>query len=195
MGTRTHTAVLTAIMALGWAAGLTAQESSARPNTREGFFVGFGAGVGNEHFDPKTTAAGGFSSQYGPSLYFKIGGSASQSVSLGAELFGWGDPESLNGRGVGSLTFFGQFYPRSTGAFFIKAGLGVATTEDGHSSTSGSFFDEGADQIGFSGVIGVGYDWRIGKNTSLVPTLDLYLQDYNNFRERIVNLGIGVMFH
>ena len=55
--------------------------------------------------------------------------------------------------------------------------------------------DGDVEDIGFGGVIGVGYDWRIGKNTSLVPTIDLYLQDYNNFRVRIVNFGIGVMFH
>ncbi len=195
MRSRTHIAVLTTIMALGWANGLPAQQSSARPNTREGFFVGFGAGVGNEHFNPKTTAAGVSGSQYGPSLYFKIGGSASQSVILGAELYGWGDPESFSGRGVGSVTFFGQFYPRSAGAFFIKGGLGVATIENGSSSAPGSFFDDDSEQIGFSGVIGVGYDWRIGKNTSLVPTIDLYLQDYSNFRERILVMGLGVMFH
>ena len=192
MGTGTHIAVLTTIAALSWANGLQAQ--TTRPNTREGFFVGFGAGVGNEDFKNKTDGRS-TPGQYGPSLYFKIGGSASQSVILGAELFGWGDPESVTGRGIGSVTFFGQFYPWSAGAFFIKGGLGVATTENGHSSTGGSFFDDGGEQIGFSGVIGVGYDWRIGKNTSLVPTIDLYLQDYSNFSERIINLGIGVMFH
>jgi len=194
MGTRTHIALLTALAAMGWVTALPAQEGSgtARPNTREGFFVGFGAGVGNQHFDPKTDA-GLSESRYGPSLYLKLGGAASQSVILGAEFFGWADPESNNGRAVGSVTFFGQFYPSPAGAFFIKGGFGVATVED--NSRPGSSGDGDVEDIGFSGVIGVGYDWRIGKNTSLVPTIDLYLQDYNNFQVRIVNIGIGVMFH
>jgi len=173
------------------ASGLSAQESTARPNTREGFFVGFGAGVGNQHFSPKTATAGVANSQYGPTLYFKIGGAASQSVILGAELFGWADPESTNGRSVGSIVFFGQVYPMAAGAFFIKAGLGMAGVEENRPGSS----NDNPEVIGFSGVIGVGYDWRIGKNTSIVPTLDLYLQDYSNFRVRIVNIGIGVMFH
>ncbi len=197
MGTRARIVLLTAVAAMGWAGALQAQEESGtpRPNTRVGFFVGFGTGVGNEHFDPKTTGAGVSGSQYGPSLYLKLGGAASQSVIVGAEFFGWADPESTNGRAVGSVTFFGQFYPSPAGAFFIKGGLGLATVEENGSSTSGSLFDDGNEVIGFSGVIGVGYDWRIGKNTSLVPTFDLYLQDYSNFRVRIVNIGIGVMFH
>ncbi len=194
MGTRTHIVLLTAVAAMGWAGALQAQEESGtpRPNTRVGFFVGFGAGVGNENFHDKTDA-GLSGSQYGPSLYFRIGGAASQSVILGAELFVWGDPDSNNERAVGSVTFFGHFYPRPAGAFFIKGGFGLATVED--NSTFGSSNDGDVEDIGFSGVIGVGYDWRIGKNTSLVPTIDLYLQDYSNFRERILNIGIGVMFH
>lgn len=194
MRASTHIALLTTLAAIASTTALPAQEgsSTSRPNTREGFFVGFGAGVGNEDFDSKVGDPG-TPGQYGPTLYFKIGGAASQSVILGAELFGWADPESDTNRSVGSIAFFGQFYPWSAGPFFIKGGLGMAVVED--NSTFSSSDDGDVEDIGFSGVIGVGYDWRIGKNTSLVPTIDLYLQDYNNFRERIINFGIGVMFH
>ena len=192
MGIRTHITLLTTLLALGWAGGLPAQEDSPgpRPNTRAGFFVGFGTGVGNEHFDPKITSAGTSESQYGPSLYLKMGGTASQSVIFGVELFGWADPGSNNGRSVGSVTFFSQLYPWSAGAFFLKGGFGMATADNGNSNGG-----DGNELIGFSGVLGLGYDWRIGKNTSLVPTLDLNLQDYSNFSERIIHIGIGVMFH
>lgn len=156
---------------------------------RRGFWIGLGLGAGENstRFRP------------GPDLwtdgidagsaYLKLGGTPSNHVLLGAELYIWahdlgnGVDESLT-----SAMFITQLYPFDRAGLFFKGGVGVTSTnvDDGFADFSES---------GYGGVLGVGYEFKVGGNVYLVPTGDVYWHSYDDRRERIVNLGLGIMFH
>jgi len=163
-------------------------ETGRNRQRREGFWIGFGTGAGNEAFDVKGVPGGFSSSEYGPSFYLKLGGTASRQLLLGAELYGWAIQGPVDDRALGSALFIAQWYPSRTGQFFLKGGAGWATAEDGQAGS-------GNEATGFAFGVGLGYDVRVGRTTSLVPTLDVYHHDYRGFSERVVNIGLGVMFH
>ena len=43
--------------------------------------------------------------------------------------------------------------------------------------------------------VGLGYDFRVSRNVSITPSLDLQGQRYDTHDERLVSFGIGVTFH
>ncbi len=52
---------------------------------------------------------------------------------------------------------------------------------------------------GFAGLIGAGWEVRVGRKLYLNPAVDLVGQTYtgrggDRYRERLLNLGIGVLF-
>lgn len=139
-----------------------AQAQEGRPQTRQGFWFGLGLGYGSLCGDECDERAGSGSG------YFKLGGTLSQKVLLGFESNAWVKKESditvsqVNGSGVA------YFYPSATGGFHLKAGLGfvratVAFDVPGGSQTISS------SETGVGGLLGLGYDVRVGRNVSLVP--------------------------
>lgn len=92
-----------------------------------------------------------------------VGGTISQKVLLAVATNGWTRTEDGVTLSAGSLTGSIRFYPSERGNFFLLGGLGVGrvdVTISGLDSASG---------IGYSAVLGLGYDIRIGKMTSLTP--------------------------
>ena len=62
-------------------------------------------------------------------------------------------------------------------------------------------FDDGfgVGDTGFAGLLGAGWEVRVGRRWYLNPAVDLVQQRYagrggERYRERIVNFGIGVLF-
>jgi hypothetical protein len=137
-------------------------QSGKRPNTRHGFWIGFGLGDGSAGLDCSSCSndrIGAFSG------YFRAGGTVSPSVLVGGESTGWihsdqGVDESI---GYGSVVLL--WYPSRTGALYLKFGLGGMRYRA----------DDGVDVITAtapSASLGVGYEFRIGKNFSVVPYLN-----------------------
>ena len=61
-------------------------------------------------------------------------------------------------------------------------------------------FDDGFDQgdTGFAGLLGAGYELRLGRRFYLNPTIDLVGHRYDDgvvgdYRERLVNFGLGIL--
>ncbi len=185
-------------LALGLAADASAQgrRSTLREihrNYREGFWFSAGIGAGNEAYDLKGVTGGFGDDVTGPSLMVKLGGTVSQSFLLGGELYGWTWNDSFDlDETLASAMLIGQWYPAARGGFFVKGGLGIAHFEQ---TTGGRFSTLLDEETGFGAVLGAGYDIRVGRNISITPTLDLYGHSYNDWRERIVNLGVSVTFH
>ena len=55
------------------------------------------------------------------------------------------------------------------------------------------------DDTGFAGLVGAGWEVRVGRRVYLNPAVDLIQHRYTGrggerYRERIVNFGIGVLF-
>ena len=151
-------AILIASLLACASASLDAQ-SARRPNTRKGFWVGFGLGDGSagvDCTDCPTGRLGGFSG------YVRLGGTLSPSILIGFESNAWVHSESGLDQSMGFGSVVALWYPSPTGALYLKGGLGGLTyrADDG--------FDEYT-ATAPSVSLGIGYEFRLGRNFSIVP--------------------------
>jgi hypothetical protein len=162
-----------------------------REGGRKGFWLGLGVGAGGESYDLQPRA--GYSDVlYRPTISFRLGGTVSQHLRLGGEVLSW---INENGPAVESLTsalFVAQFYPVASTGFYLKGGLGIGRNavdfEDGY----------GTGDTGFAGLVGAGYELRLGRRFYLNPVIDLVGHRYSDrlggsYRERLVNFGLGIL--
>ena len=163
-------------------------------NRRQGFWIAGGLGVGSESFDAND-GLGWSDGKAGGVGYVKLGGTVSQSLLLGGEAQIWGARYYGQDydRTLGSLMFIAQFYPASEGAFWIRGGVGWARDDLTLYSPPPNTLVTGRN--GTALAIGLGYDFRVARNVSLTPTLDLVGQHYETHDERVLSLGLGVTFH
>jgi hypothetical protein len=176
--------------------GLAAQEAPAglvevREGNRRGFWLGLGVGAGGESYDiPR--GAGYSEVLYKPTISLRLGGTVSQRLRLGAEVLSW---INENGPAVETLTsalFVAQFYPAASTGLYLKGGLGIGRNavdfEDG----------SGTGDTGFAGLVGAGYELRLGRRIYLNPVIDFVGHSYSDrlggrYRERLVNFGLGIL--
>lgn len=163
-----------------------------KESRRGGFWGAVGVGAGGEAFDLRDGL--GYSDQlYKPTVSLRLGGTPSQHVRLGGELLGWIDDQGSRTESITSFLFVSQFYPARTAGFYLKGGLGLGRNQVD--------FDDGfgVGDTGFAGLVGAGWEVRVGRRWYLNPAVDLVQQSYtgrggDRYRERIVNFGIGVLF-
>jgi hypothetical protein len=77
-----------------------------------------------------------------------------------------------------------RFYPSRTNGFFLTGGAGLGVV---------SF--AGESDKGFSLLLGLGYDIRVGKNVSLTPFWNGYAMSANDIGWNVGQIGIGVTIH
>src|SRR5258708_6326949 len=174
-------------------------QSRARPNTRQGFWIGFGLGGGSVGANCSTSCATDRTS--GPSGYVRLGGTVSPGVLLGGEANGWSHSESGVNESVGFASFIVMWYPNPIGAFYLKFGVGGM----GYSA------DDGLNTVTATapgGSFGLGYEFRTGRNFSVVPFLNsmatssvslrfngVALPTSEKITLNLVQLGVGVTWH
>jgi len=159
---------------------------------RRGFWGALGVGAGGEAYDLRDGA--GYSGElYRPTVSLRLGGTPSQYVRLGGEILGWIDDQGARTESISSFLFITQFYPAPTTGFYVKGGLGLGRHEVD--------FDNGfgVGDTGFAGLLGAGWEVRVGRRIYLNPAVDLVQHRYTGrggerYRERIVNFGVGVLF-
>ncbi len=173
--------------------------SAQHPQTREGFWIGFGFGGGSAHLSCGSGCA--FYDNFkggGPTGYVKLGGTLSQSVLLGGEVNAWVKDVSGSTETVGNVSAALYLYPQPKSGFFLKGGVGYSTYEisDGGTATGN----------GFGLLAGLGYDIRVGRNISITPTGNFYFGSDGDVSDNgvtvipsvkhtIVDLGLGITFH
>jgi hypothetical protein len=159
---------------------------------RHGFWGAVGLGAGGEAFDLRDGA--GYSGDlYRPTISVRLGGTPSRYLRLGGEIQGWIDDQGDRTESLTSLLFIGQFYPAPLTGLYLKGGLGLGRSE--------LDFDDGfgLGETGFAGLVGAGWEVRVGRRLYLNPAIDLIQHRYtgrggDRYRERIVNFGIGILF-
>ena len=174
----------------------TAQETppglvEVREGGRRGFWLGLGLGAGGESYDLRDGA--GYSRVlYQPTISLRLGGTVSQNLRLGAEILSWINESGPAVESLSSALFVAQFYPVSALGLYLKGGLGI-----GRNAVD---FDHGVDigDTGFAGLVGAGYELRLGRRFYLNPVVDLVGHSYddelgNRYRERLVNFGLGIL--
>jgi hypothetical protein len=159
---------------------------------RRGFWAALGLGAGGEAFDLRDGA--GYSDElYRPTISLRLGGTPSRHVRLGGEILGWIDDQGPQTESITSFLFVGQFYPSSAAGLYLKGGLGLGRNQVD--------FDDGfgVGDTGFAGLVGAGWELRVGRRFYINPAVDLVQQRYTGrggerYRERVLNFGVGVLF-
>jgi hypothetical protein len=123
----------------------------------------------------------------------RAGGTISPHLRLGGELLTWFDEQGDATASLSSGLLVAQFYPLRTLGLYFKAGLGI-----GRNALD---FDHGFNvgDTGFAGLVGAGYELRLGRRLFLNPSVDLVGHSYNGragggYTERLVNFGLGILF-
>jgi hypothetical protein len=162
--------------------------------SRRGFWFGLGLGAGGESNDFLGTSSGGYSDPfYQPTISLRAGGTVGSHWRLGGEVLSWINEEGDAVESLSSLLFVAQFYPFKTFGLYLKGGAGI-----GRNAVD---FDYGFDvgDTGLAGLLGAGYELRLGRRIYLNPVVDLVGHTYDaraggNYRERMVNFGLGILF-
>jgi Outer membrane protein beta-barrel domain len=188
------------LMASAMTGPLAAQEAAprglveVREGNRAGFWGAIGIGAGGESFDLREGA--GYNSQlYRPTLDLRLGGTISQHVRLGGEALAWINDRGNQTETLSSLLFVAQYYPVATSGLYLKGGLGIGRNEVDFDNGVGF----GVGDTGFAGLLGAGWEIRVGRKVYLNPVIDLVQHAYSgrggsDYRERLVNFGFGVVF-
>lgn len=187
-------AVAIGLLGAGAAVAQAAPEglTEVRESGRTGFWGGFGLGAGAETFDLRD-GAGYRNELYRPTISLRLGGTVNQQLRLGGEILSWINEEGDAVESLTSALFIAQFYPAPFAGLYLKGGLGI-----GRNAVD---FDRGAGigDTGFAGLLGAGWELRLGRRFYLNPAVDLVEHRYtgrggDRYRERLVNLGLGVVF-
>jgi hypothetical protein len=156
-----------------------AQDEPANKHQRQGFYIGIGLGYGTLSIEGAGETEGGFSGN------LRLGTALSQNVLIGVQTNGWYKSENNVTLTFGTLTGAVQFYPSANGGFFLNAGLGLATL-----TLTG--FDA---EYGLGAVLGLGYDFRVGRNISITPFLNGFGSSIEETNIGVGQIGVGVTFH
>ncbi len=159
---------------------------------RSGFWGSFGLGVGSERLDLQD--GNGYSDALNkPMLQVKLGGTVSQNLRLGGEVFTWFNSNNGLNERVGHVAGIAQFYPAKKAGFYLKGSAGLAFSSvqlDAFSSTT---------DYGFSYGGGAGYEVPVSRNLYIVPTADFVQQTNSSgptrdFKERFLLFGLAIQF-
>ena len=158
---------------------------------RHGFWFGLGLGAGGESFDLQD-GAGYSNAFYKPTVSLQAGGTLGQNWRLGGEVLSWIHERAHAVESLSSLMFVAQYYPIRAAGLYLKGGLGV-----GRNAVD---FDDGVNvgDTGLAGLVGAGYELRLGRRFYLNPVVDLVGHRYDSraggsYRERLVNFGLGIL--
>jgi opacity protein-like surface antigen len=191
---KTRLALTVALLALLPAAA--AAQDTARPQTREGFGISFGGGLGSVglscdgcDFDRETAISG----------YLRLGGYVRPNLMIAGETNGWTkDEDGVKGT-ASFISAVALWYPQPASGFYLKGGLGFSNTT----------IEDGADEITAAGMgisLGLGYDWRLGTNFSLTPYMNWMKSfgaeaEFNgtgtgiDLNSDVLQIGLGFTWH
>lgn len=141
--------------------GLAAPATAQHPNTRQGFWYGFGFGAGQGQVNCEICA-----DQSGTDITasLRAGGTLSPGWLLGGDFDGWSNSQESVTRRSWSVSAVALWYPWPAKGAYLKGGLGITGYRASDSVDVISTTQPGA-------LLGLGYEWRVGKNYSINPYL------------------------
>jgi hypothetical protein len=182
--TRSRVTILLAGLALVVNSPAGAQEAT----TRQGFWFSLGGGVGSHGVSCETCI--GWVRETGFTTSFRVGGTLSPQVTLGADLSAWVKPLDDPGRGeyafMGALMGEAQLYFKPQSGLFLLAGGGyvVDVVDD----------DLVLDTPAI--VVGGGYDIRTGRGFSITPYMKYFRTvDGGNLTSTLYQFGLAATWH
>jgi Outer membrane protein beta-barrel domain len=188
------------LRATGFCALLTAVLATSafaqKAQTREGFWIGFGAGAGSLGFGGDATTD---DRQTGLSGNFRLGATVSPHFLIGAETNGWTDETAGITTTAGVFSAMGYYYPMVQSGLYLKAGLGFLAVSDNADIAQGK-------AAGMAGQLGLGYDVRVSRNMSLSPYMNYIMSTGAELKldgtptgvdinPNIFQFGLGLTWH
>jgi Outer membrane protein beta-barrel domain len=151
--------------------------------TRDGFWFSGGLGYGSLGCDNCGSRESGLSGG------LSLGGTITPRLLLGVGTEGWTKSQQAATLTVGTLDARVRFYPVTTGGFFLTGGLGIGSVR---SSLSGF---GSTTETGLGIVMGIGYDVRVAKNTSITPYWNGFAMRNSNTDANVGQIGLAVTLH
>jgi outer membrane autotransporter protein len=116
----------------------------------------------------------------------------------------WMQEDNLEGSALTLGSFMGTvtFYPGVSSGFFLKGGAGVALVDNDFKVGT---LSATLSKYGWGALAGVGYDIRVGRNTSLTPCINFQYGSvgdiafkgvtFGNWKHNVISLELGITFH
>ncbi len=160
----------------------TAQE----PQARQGFGISFGLGGGSASVDCSGCDS---DRESGFSGYLRLGGYVRPDLLVAFESNGYANSSEGVDVSGGFYSVALQWYPNVDKGFYIKGNLGIAgVVED---------YDDGDEiTVAAGGLgLGLGYDFRLGRNFSLTPYMNLVFTGNGDVKFNGDSTGIDAKFN
>lgn len=173
------------LMTVGLLVLLTASTVDAQ--SREGFWIGFGLGVGSLDVESGTTVQ-----NTGAVGYLKLGGTINENLLLGVELNGWFKKDGLFTLTHANVSAVAYFYPDAASGLYLKSGVGFSRFE---ARLGGITAPATRNSAGV--VLGVGYDVRLGEKLSITPLFNFNtgISDVGAGNTTVIEFGVGLSWH
>jgi hypothetical protein len=150
---------------------------------RQGFWFSGGLGLGSLGCQNCGT-----SRENGITGDLSLGGTLSPRWLLGVGTSGWSKSEQGGRLTVATLDARVRFYPWTTGGFFVTGGIGGASVRE---SVGGII----ATESGVGGIFGIGYDYRVARNTSITPYWNSFGMRNNHTDANVGQIGLAITLH
>lgn len=129
-----------------------------------------------------------------PAFDIRVGGTPSQNLRVGGEIFGWSTDNGPTTESSAGLLANVQFYPSGRAGLYLKGGIGYGLSAvDYHDGYKPKV------ETGFLLSFGAGYEFPVGDNFAVGPTVDLFHGSYphlgdETLRERILFVGVSLTY-
>ena len=177
-------------------AALAVAAPAVHAQTRDGFFVGAGAGWGSAKVDSDDSDGGSREGSFTANI--RVGTAIGDRTLAGVELNGWFDSENDVSVSLFNTTVALYYYPADNG-LFVKGGVGLSRAD----------FDVGnetASGIGWGVMAGVGYDVQIGDSTAVTPMATFWygkpgdlkiegIEVIRGFKHNVFEAGVAISFY
>ena len=150
---------------------------------RQGFWFSGGLGMGSLGCDNCGTTR-----ENGVTGDVSLGGTLSPRWLLGVGTSGWSKSEQGGRLTVATLDARVRFYPWTTGGFFVTGGIGGASVRESVGGIS-------ATESGVGALFGIGYDYRVARNTSITPYWNGFGMRNNHTDANVGQIGLAITLH
>jgi outer membrane protein with beta-barrel domain len=169
------------VAVVGSLAIATAAQAQKAP-IRQGFWFSGGLGMGSLGCDNCDSRENGISGDV------SLGGTLSQRWLLGVGTSGWSKSEQGGRLTVATLDARVRFYPSATGGFFVTGGIGAGQMRVSVGGIS-------ATEDGTGAIFGLGYDYRVARNTSITPYWNGFAMKTKNNDANVGQIGLAITLH
>jgi hypothetical protein len=172
-----------------------------KPQTRDGFTISFGFGSGSAG---STCELCDSDRESAPTGYLRIGGALRPGLILAGEANAWTKSKTEQGvRGdltIGTVNFLVQWYPQTSGGFFVSGGVGGGSMSLDIKLPNGPTVSDHTNGLGYQA--GAGYDIRLARNFSLTPFATYFAtaggkldSSGQKIDGNVFHLGLGFTWH